>query len=70
MKYKCPSCETEIFNRAQRLCRVCGFTLPAELLLSEAEIRGSEKRAEQERKANCAVDVGLPDVPSIPPGGL
>jgi transcription initiation factor TFIIIB Brf1 subunit/transcription initiation factor TFIIB len=68
VKYECPNCETEIYNRAQRLCRACGFKLPAELLLSEIEIRHFEEREAAERKANCAVEAATPDIPSVPPG--
>jgi ribosomal protein L37E len=63
VKFKCPNCETEIYNRAQKTCRACGFELPAELLLSDAQIRHFEESVERDRKTNCAADVAMPDIP-------
>lgn len=64
---KCPSCKTEIYNRAERHCRVCGFNLPAEFLLSEAEIRSHEAKIDQIRRKNFAKEVPDPGMPVIPP---
>jgi predicted RNA-binding Zn-ribbon protein involved in translation (DUF1610 family) len=67
---KCPNCETEIYNRAQKHCRTCGHELPAALLLSEAEIRRFEQTQEAHRRANCAVDVASPNIPPLPLDGV
>ena len=69
MKYKCPNCETELYNRAQRLCRACGHALPADVLLSEVELRRFEESEAEQRKANRTVEVNLPVAIPIPPVG-
>ena len=70
VELKCPNCETPIYNRAQRHCRACGFELPAEFLLPDAQIRSFEESTERERKARCAPDVAMPDIPPVPPGAI
>lgn len=60
MTFKCPNCETEIFNRAQAHCRTCGVELPSDILLPKPEIKNFEERLEHERKANSAPDVAPP----------
>ena len=67
---KCPSCETEIYNRAQRHCRACGHELPAEFLLPDAQIRHFEESIERDRKANCEADVAMPVIPPLPTDGF
>ena len=63
MSFKCPSCQTEIYNRASRACLTCGAALPAELLLTEAQIRRYEELAEQERKARVEAASGVDTSP-------
>jgi transcription initiation factor TFIIIB Brf1 subunit/transcription initiation factor TFIIB len=67
MSFKCPNCQTEIYSRASRACLTCGAVLPAELLLSDAQIRHYEELADQERKARvdaaANVDHTQPKIP-------
>jgi predicted RNA-binding Zn-ribbon protein involved in translation (DUF1610 family) len=53
---KCPNCETTIYSRVHRLCRACGFALPAELLLTDAEIHHFEEKMREEKNAQLEVD--------------
>ena len=70
MSFKCPNCRAEIYNRAERHCRTCGFALPAKLLLPEAEIRHCEERVERERRKNGAVEASRPVARSRTKGWL
>ena len=68
MSFNCPNCQTFIYNRARRVCRTCGEVLPAEFLLSEAEIRYFEQQSERERKADLEAlsNLGIPQTPDVP----
>jgi transcription initiation factor TFIIIB Brf1 subunit/transcription initiation factor TFIIB len=59
MSFKCPNCETKLYSKVHRLCHACGFALPAELLLSEIQIRRFEERMEREKKAKLEADKNL-----------
>jgi hypothetical protein len=59
MSFKCPNCKVKIYSRALRRCRACGFELPAELLLSEAQIRYHEEKMEREKKAMLEADKNI-----------
>ena len=59
MSFKCPNCQTVLYNRADRHCSICGVMLPAELLLSEAEIRHFEEKREREKKAMLEADKNI-----------
>lgn len=65
MSFKCPNCETTLYSRVHRICQPCGATLPAELLLPEAEIRHFEAQREREKKSRFEaarnIDTRVPD---------
>jgi hypothetical protein len=56
MSFKCPNCQTKIYNRAHKVCHICGAALPPELLLSKAQIRSTEEKAKRELKAELEAD--------------
>jgi len=70
MGFKCPNCQTVLYNRALRLCSTCGATLPPEFLLPEPQLKHFEEQAERELKADRAAEsnvrttLEVPDVPT------
>ena len=48
MAYLCPTCNRKILSRRNKLCGFCREALPAELLLTPAEV-GAIEAAERER---------------------
>ena len=73
MAYHCPACSRAILSRRNKLCGFCGEPLPAELLLTPAQIEGieaaekarslasklrAEKRAEAARRIAAQGDFG------------
>src|SRR5690242_2099276 len=48
MAYLCPTCNCKILSRRNKLCGFCREALPAELLLTPAEV-GAIEAAERER---------------------
>jgi hypothetical protein len=52
-----------------RLCHACGFALPAELLLSEQQIRHFEEKMEREKKAKLEADKNI-DTSGPPAWGI
>jgi hypothetical protein len=38
MKYQCPKCQREIYNRRNKFCGFCGMELPKEILFSPEEL--------------------------------
>jgi hypothetical protein len=59
MSFKCPNCQTMLYSRVHRICRACGVSLPAELLLPEAEIRHFEERMKREKKEMLEEDKNI-----------
>jgi hypothetical protein len=58
MAYQCPHCERRILSRRSGLCAHCQSPLPAEMLLTaaeleavEAEERGRERRRQERAEA-------------------
>jgi hypothetical protein len=71
MAYHCPACSRAILSRRNKLCGFCGEPLPAELLLTPAQIEKieaaeraralaaklrEEKRAEAARRIAASMD--------------
>jgi transcription initiation factor TFIIIB Brf1 subunit/transcription initiation factor TFIIB len=50
MGFKCPQCQCVIYSRKHKVCGNCGATLPAELLLTKAQVEALEKERARERK--------------------
>jgi len=44
IEFRCPACGFRVFNRRYSRCEGCGAGLPAELLLSDADIELRERR--------------------------
>ncbi len=63
MAYHCPACSRAILSRRNKLCSFCGEPLPAELLLTAAQIetieaaeraRGLASKLREEKRAEAA----------------
>jgi DNA-directed RNA polymerase subunit RPC12/RpoP len=50
IKYRCPSCGFQIFNRRFPKCESCGATLPSELLFTPEEIAALDAEHEKSRR--------------------
>jgi len=50
MEFRCPHCQSPIYDRKNKICSVCGRILPAELLLSEKQIAVLKKQDEEIEK--------------------
>lgn len=56
VKYRCPSCGFQIFNRRVQKCESCGGKLPQELLFSPQQIAALDaehERSKKEREARA-----------------
>jgi len=59
VRYRCPECGFQIFNRRVPKCESCGAALPAELLLRRDQIAAldaahEKSKKEQEARARAA----------------
>ena len=50
MKYQCPKCHRDIYNRRNKSCGFCGMELPKEMLFTAEELLVIDQE-EQEIKA-------------------
>jgi hypothetical protein len=55
MKYRCPACGFNIFNRRIAKCESCRADLPAHLLFSPDEIKKLDMQYQQRRKEREAM---------------
>ena len=56
VKYRCPSCGFQIFNRRVSTCESCGAALPSELLFSQEQIAALDaehEKSEKQRRARA-----------------
>jgi hypothetical protein len=54
VRYKCPSCGFQIFNRRIAKCESCGAALPEELLLSAEQVAELDAAHEKSMKEKAA----------------
>jgi transcription initiation factor TFIIIB Brf1 subunit/transcription initiation factor TFIIB len=64
MEFKCPTCQSIIYSRKQKVCGQCGAALPPELRLTDAQIRFFEE--EQKKADKRARESGIQVDPSGP----
>jgi hypothetical protein len=50
MEFRCPNCNSPIYNRKNEICGVCEKPLPEELLLSDKQITILKKQDDQKEK--------------------
>ena len=47
MKYQCPKCQREIYNRRNKFCGFCGMELPKEILFTPEELLAIDQKEAQ-----------------------
>lgn len=56
VRYRCPTCGFQIFNRRVSKCESCGAALPSELLFSRQQIAALDaehEKSEKQRRARA-----------------
>lgn len=54
VKYRCPGCGFQIFNRRVPTCESCGAALPAEFLLSREQVAALDAEHKKSMKERAA----------------
>lgn len=50
MEFKCPACQSPVYNRRSKACGQCGASLPPEFLLSDEQVLKMYTKQEREHK--------------------